>query len=251
MIGYNHSEAALQSAWQEAILDGGGPLGVGRLNIVGQGRAGKTAFARQLEGLCFQDTASTRGVAQRLLEVTRSALDVGDGDRAWRRAVGCDESGAISAEQAAARLVAQKLTAVQGGSGAFQATQYDEGIPELVENISEVPQQRPAEQERAIAPINRDLVLEMARTNGAEAVGLRLSLWDFGGQEEFYVLHHLYLTRFATYAVLFNMEVCCAYHPYWAFHCFQHIFLSIFRPELVHHLSGMIILAHLASGRLG
>ena len=32
-------------------------------------------------------------------------------------------------------------------------------------------------------------------------------MWDFGGQEEFYVLHHLYLTRFAAYAVVFDMRV--------------------------------------------
>ena len=82
---------------KHVIQDGGCPLGLGLLNIVtiiivGQGNAGKTAFARQLEGLCFQDMANNWGMAQQLLEVTCAALDVGDSNWAWRRGVGCNES---------------------------------------------------------------------------------------------------------------------------------------------------------------
>ena len=57
--------------------------------------------------------------------------------------------------------------------------------------------------------MDRELVLGHLGEGGAEngRAGLRVSLWDFAGQEVFYVLHHLYLTRFAAYAVLFDMQV--------------------------------------------
>jgi GTPase SAR1 family protein len=35
---------------------------------------------------------------------------------------------------------------------------------------------------------------------------LTISAWDYGGQEVFYSLHHLFLTRYGVYLVVFNME---------------------------------------------
>lgn len=35
---------------------------------------------------------------------------------------------------------------------------------------------------------------------------LKLSMWDFGGQDVFYTLHHLFLTRYGVYLIAFNME---------------------------------------------
>ena len=35
---------------------------------------------------------------------------------------------------------------------------------------------------------------------------IKLSFLDFGGQEVFYTLHHLFITRFCVYVVAFNME---------------------------------------------
>ena len=60
----------------------------------------------------------------------------------------------------------------------------------------------------ALKVMDRELILKLARDGaGTESVELRLSLWDFGGQSVFYALHHLYLSRFAAFAVLFNMQV--------------------------------------------
>jgi GTPase SAR1 family protein len=35
---------------------------------------------------------------------------------------------------------------------------------------------------------------------------LRFSCWDFGGQDTFYSLHHLYMGRNSVYVLMFNME---------------------------------------------
>ena len=66
-----------------------------------------------------------------------------------------------------------------------------------------------SEPQPAMVKMDRELVLGHLGEGGAEngRAGLRVSLWDFAGQEVFYVLHHLYLTRFAAYAVLFDMQV--------------------------------------------
>ena len=34
---------------------------------------------------------------------------------------------------------------------------------------------------------------------------IRISIWDYGGQSVFYTLHHLFLTRFGVYLVVFNL----------------------------------------------
>ena len=61
----------------------------------------------------------------------------------------------------------------------------------------------------AAVQLDRDLVLRLAGADGAAAAGagLRVIVWDFGGQEVFYALHHLYLTSYAAYTVLFDMQV--------------------------------------------
>lgn len=35
---------------------------------------------------------------------------------------------------------------------------------------------------------------------------LKFTLWDFGGQDVFYTMHHLFLNRFGVYLVCFNMQ---------------------------------------------
>jgi hypothetical protein len=53
--------------------------------------------------------------------------------------------------------------------------------------------------------LDRELVVKLAES-GAAGRGVRLSLWDYGGQEAFHALHHLYLGRMCVYALIFSME---------------------------------------------
>ena len=202
---------------QEVIREGGGPLGLGRLNLVGQARAGKTSLARSLAGLSFTDTSSTIGVEQQLMEVSCTAIDVCAGT-AWRRVEdkNCGPIlNAVSVTQVAAKATAQKCStsnrASENSLGSItellgHVLDKSQGAPARDANSSRL-RERDWENAGATAPViamDRHLVLQLAQR---DAVRLRLSLWDFGGQEVFYALHHLYLTRFATYAVLFNMQV--------------------------------------------
>ena len=200
------------------MKDGGGPLGRGRLNLVGQGRAGKTALARALQNLDFEETKSTAGVEHQLMEVTRAALGMGSGGSEWQPAKGCCDHGAISAVQAAASMVAKRV--VNGADSRPSHNDESIQIAKLLLPASES-FSRPAEsiqsnsleeQKSALDVMERELILTLARDEAAtESVELLLSLWDFGGQSVFYALHHLYLTRHAAFAVLFNMQVLLVY----------------------------------------
>jgi hypothetical protein len=193
-----------------------------------QGRAGKTALARSLAGDGFEDTASTMGVEQRLMEVTPAALDVLGASGVWRRAEGCNSTGAISAAAAAAQAAARKLASphtARAAAGAGAVGVAGGEISELLEgmdrealaagvlpstaippaNLESLNQKhaptggggpynagigrtggdRPGrEPDVALAAIDRELVLKLAQDEGAgKAAGLRLSLWDYGGQK--------------------------------------------------------------------
>ena len=54
---------------------------------------------------------------------------------------------------------------------------------------------------RSISRMDQDMLLYM---NQGE--NLRFSCWDFGGQDTFYSLHHLYMGRNSVFVLLFNME---------------------------------------------
>jgi hypothetical protein len=64
--------------------------------------------------------------------------------------------------------------------------------------------------QKSVVKLNEELVFKYVheKDNVGEDI-LRLSLTDFGGQDVFYTLHHLFLKRFAIFLVCFNMEWLC------------------------------------------
>jgi hypothetical protein len=69
------SAGRAEECLREAMRRGGKPLNTSRLNIVGEGRAGKTAWLRAVSNKAFEDTPSTIGVKQSLLEVTKVHME--------------------------------------------------------------------------------------------------------------------------------------------------------------------------------
>jgi GTPase SAR1 family protein len=53
---------------------------------------------------------------------------------------------------------------------------------------------------------DEEMVMKMLATMKDEDTDLLISLFDFGGQSVFDVIHHLFLTRNGVYALVFNME---------------------------------------------
>jgi hypothetical protein len=69
------SAGRVEECLREAMRRGGKPLNTSRLNIVGEGRAGKTAWLRAVSNKAFEDTTSTIGVKQSLLEVNKVDME--------------------------------------------------------------------------------------------------------------------------------------------------------------------------------
>jgi GTPase SAR1 family protein len=55
-------------------------------------------------------------------------------------------------------------------------------------------------------PLDEDMVVRALATITDAETGLLISLFDFGGQSVFDVIHHLFLTRNGVYALVFSME---------------------------------------------
>ena len=53
--------------------------------------------------------------------------------------------------------------------------------------------------------VNHGLVMKLLESTKTRN-GIRIDLYDFGGQSVFNVLHHLFLNEYGVYGVIFNME---------------------------------------------
>jgi len=90
---------------EAATRTGQRALNTSRLNIVGEGRAGKTAWLRGVSNQRFTETDSTIGVQQSLLEVNKVDIKAGGGG-GWS-VVRDGSSSIMTAEEAEKRLAAE------------------------------------------------------------------------------------------------------------------------------------------------
>jgi GTPase SAR1 family protein len=214
--------------------EGGRPLNSSRICLVGPGRAGKSALARVISNQEFQDTDSTIGVVQSFFEVDKIGLTI-EGSGQW--SVLNDASTVMSVEEALARCAAQLQLIAESTTTTTVRKKKSSSIIELLtqeeqppdshqsdpsgktpqksalpsktqdseSNESAKPAQRHtlnANKEEVIKRMNMEL--STLRTGAKEA--LRISLWDFGGQDKFFGIHHLYLSRYCVYLLVFNMK---------------------------------------------
>ena len=89
---------------RKAMQRGGKPLNTSRLNIVGEGRAGKTAWLRSVSNEAFEHTDSTIGVKQSLLEVKKVDMET-KCEGAW--SVVPEGALMMTADEAMTRLAAE------------------------------------------------------------------------------------------------------------------------------------------------
>jgi GTPase SAR1 family protein len=54
--------------------------------------------------------------------------------------------------------------------------------------------------------IIKDMNMELSYLRAGRKEPLRISLWDYGGQDKFIGMHHLYLSRYCVYLLVFNMK---------------------------------------------
>jgi GTPase SAR1 family protein len=178
-----------------------------RVLVVGRYESGKTALVRNM---CQQDydptTGSTVGVD--LLQVKSMTGVTGH----WR--LRSEEEQNLSEENATrvsllAKAVYSKFRAPSESEDSLSSLSLGQSlsIPPSPSSPSSPPQLYPLLDKR---PSQKSVLpqqaVELIADQNLTGEEMTLALWDFGGQDVFQSLHHLFLTRFALYLVVFDMR---------------------------------------------
>jgi GTPase SAR1 family protein len=233
-----------------------------KFSLLGQGRAGKTAFANAVAGRSFEETASTVGIHQLTCSVKHMQASNGAGpEKEW----GLSQKHTREYEAAVAEIIfakkrhaegqpAPESTGDNGGdirsymmsviaaASKFGSPKLTRGKSAALPSVETVPVATavPAALTAALDPVltsvtaalapvsaaiaqlthaavtavappakpdvDGEMVMKMLATMQDADTNLQISLFDFGGQSVFEVIHHLFLTRNGVYALVFNME---------------------------------------------
>ena len=162
-----------------AMAVGSKPWNRSKVMIVGAGRVGKTALCNSMMGKPFIETESTVGLTQLTCDVRRVAAS---NNSLWTE-----------------RTKPER--------------EYEAGIAQLIRNMESREPERESHTEilseagivsSQIQP-DVDLVMRYLADANVSESNLILSLFDLGGQAEFNIIHHLFLTSYGVYIVVFNM----------------------------------------------
>lgn len=207
-----HFEAAVSAGDEQE-------WGRAKLMVVGQGKAGKTSTVRSLLGMAPVDEhLSTVGVE---LTVTRAAEFV-------ERAVG-ESDFDLLANQAAAKRAAAKRAGKEGAqdkrtssravkrisqrvSGMVRVIRNSiSGVEKVVDAKESSPGGKSEKAARKLLDDNQVAVrfdfeaIKRLTSTTSSGTPISFNIWDYGGQEVFYALHHIFLTQQGLYLVVFNM----------------------------------------------
>jgi len=184
------------------------PYGRSKLMVIGQGRAGKTSTVRTLLGESFEYQKSTKGINA----VDRLTT------RKWKR---MDRDFRQDLQEAGAKAVAKlQKERIQPRKRIHSCQHVELGTPsETRHSISRTIQSRSYPQsnnEEIVQPIRIDIDEEevakkfdsnlVLSKDGQTSSEVTFTIWDFGGQEIFYTLHHVFLTKYGVYLLVFNMN---------------------------------------------
>lgn len=201
---------APKKALEDALSSAKGPWRRSKLMVIGQGRAGKTATVRSLLGQKFlEEWNSTVGA-----ELTQTKTRAGKGKGGWMAMNQGDiekydnefltellvnEAGANLTKMRENKLQRQENTppiestvVSQPGSQGLSEAPTGPDLSQINIKVADI-----------IKKLSDDVVLETARSYRDQVI---FSIWDYGGQKVFYTLHHLFLTKYGIYLLVFNME---------------------------------------------
>ena len=225
--------------------------------IVGEGRAGKTAFSRSIIGDKFMETDSTVGISQFSCLINQMSAS-GSGSlwsKSTARAKEYESAIARNMKQAKDNVSSKEEKSILGSSlsesrqvdeidnrAAFYATNNDDDsyiieTPEGSSPVGKAPtsenntskssakataldheeaasttyddnddekEQEAMTVERRV--VDEDLVAKCLADEIETSSSIHISVFDYGGQDVFTAIHHLFLTAYGVYALCFNME---------------------------------------------
>ncbi|GBG28168.1 Ras-related protein Rab-8A [Hondaea fermentalgiana] len=170
--------------------------------VVGQGAAGKTSTVRSLLGLAPEKNhISTEGV-----ELTRTDAE------SWKKSKDFDSGFERQAYRVAAlRMAVQKQAASKKRQSLPR--RMSRGIVDVVRRRSSAARPFVAEEQVELVPeaevARRFDIAEVEHMAGQTQSGekIKFTIWDYAGQDVFYALHHIFLTREGgVFMLVFNMQ---------------------------------------------
>jgi len=185
----------LETAMKIAIQNGDAvKLRKGKVLLVGEGISGKTSSVRSICGKPpVREHISTIGADVQLL-YTRNWKQVKEGNEL---AEGATRGALLRVKNSPAQQATWRLSREKQFLKKSIST-----ITKSVKRLSNKREPEATRQDEVVVQIDETLVA-LDESSGTDS--LSLTFWDFGGQRVFYAMHHLFLTRYGVYLVVFDM----------------------------------------------
>ena len=198
----------LRPELEAAMREGKRRVNRAKITLVGPGRAGKTCVARSLLNIPFEDTASTQGIDDLGLRTTVTHAEAREGRWGEFREHEKMHEGLL-AEQINERRKRchEKPSGTVGDDDRAQDSQANVDVTDSTSAVSHkgVAVSRNTD---VVPPIDVDnqFVLRALGESRNLGSGLVMSLYDYGGQEVFDVVHSFFLSPNGLYLVVFDMS---------------------------------------------
>lgn len=185
------------------------PWARAKLMVVGQGRAGKTSTIKRLTNAGFEsDEASTLGITKE-----RFSVDI---IRTWNgfRRVSPKEPAVVRhirtilefKKKTLAKLSARTAKTVKRSvEGASTKRARASSRARKGKQRNKIGEDMVFDEDEVAKEFTEKLTSRMF-DNDSEDSEIELTIWDYGGQKVFYALHHLFLTEYGVYMLVFDMK---------------------------------------------
>jgi len=197
--------------------NGSGRWSRSKLMVIGQAKAGKTATVRSLLSLPFNpEWNSTEGIEINITQAETAATVL-----KWKKLEEHRTSNFISEFCTQLAAVAYYDEAERQTAPVSKKEKNNQPDEDQVKkrtmgvDVKEVPVRDSREidirETGTVLPekVQEDLLMkfdELLFLNSRGKNGVSFTIWDYGGQEVFYTLHHLFLTSYGVYLLVFDMQ---------------------------------------------
>lgn len=209
-------EKRQKSAFEEAVSGNDkAPWRRAKLVLVGEGGAGKTAMLRSLTNERFNpEWESTLGIT--ISEVASTNTNRWDETKddefltSFVNRLAIEKLEAEKKAQQGKKSVGNKSRKKKGRKGGRKGPgsriedrrgSFQSGYQSQYEEV-ELDGEARDERRPTLIKYDEDMLLQ----SKANEKAITIAIWDFGGQEVFYTLHHLFLTEYSVYLLMFDMR---------------------------------------------
>lgn len=196
------------------------PFGRSKLMVVGEGRAGKTSTIKALMDKKFSiSEKSTQGIEVVRIDVTDAWEMAKHGHllehlrHSLRRGQTNQFQDLVSKSIAAVRTMKKSPSKLSSDGRNVKSVRGNHKSGRRSDNIKSALEEESCASETRFKKPSVRLSKEEVKNYGEALIPLKekgsfigFTVWDFGGQLVFYTLHHMFLTQYGCYLIVFSMK---------------------------------------------